>query len=34
MHMVHYKKGMTKDQISEVENSVVVVGVMIEVSRK
>jgi hypothetical protein len=32
MHMVHYRKGIDKTKIGEVDNSVVVVGVFIEVS--
>lgn len=32
MHLVHYKKGIKREDIGNVENSVVVVGIMIEVS--
>lgn len=30
MHMVHYRRGLDKEQIGSVENSVVVIGVLIE----
>lgn len=32
MHMVHYKKGISKADIGNVENSVLVIGVLVEVS--
>jgi hypothetical protein len=32
MHMVHYRKGLSKEDIGSVDNSVVVIGVFIEVS--
>lgn len=31
MHMVHFKKGIDRDNIGNVENSVVVIGILIEV---
>lgn len=31
MHMVHYRKGLNKSEIGTTEDSVVVVGVLIEV---
>lgn len=30
MHMVHYRKGLSKEDIGSIENSVVVIGVLIE----